>query len=270
MRSTSSHDRGNRRGLTLIELVVVLTILVALGSLLVPIIGNALTRSHVATCATNIPEISKALIFAQATSGDFGDGWTTGVFGAGADAPNPVNAVVGLANTDGDPTTVVTLAAAVLTADEAAALNDLGINNVFNHGDPTLVDGYDVTFNNGLTGVPLDDTVPIITLTIEQVDGLSLPAAGANQKYVWLGIDKSWTQIGTITPEPPVHFGDTPGAYPNEVYSRFGAIFLLEDDPAITGDGAASFQMVSYNLTGDDAFETADNHIAIHWDEVQE
>ena len=46
-------------GLTLIELVVVLTILMALGSLLVPMLGSMLGRTHMAKCATTIPEISK-------------------------------------------------------------------------------------------------------------------------------------------------------------------------------------------------------------------
>ncbi|MEM6552382.1 MAG: type II secretion system protein [Planctomycetota bacterium] len=262
-----AHSRNaRRRGLTLIELVVVLTILVALGSILVPIIGNALTRSHVATCATNIPEISKALIFAQATSGDFGDGWTTGVFASGTVVNN--SALIAFGGDGSD-----TLVAAVLTADEVSALNDLGITNVFEHGDPGSVDGWDVTFNSNLTTTTLDTTTPIITLNAAQVSSLNLPAAGAGEKYIWLGIDETWSLLGTITTEPPVHFGDTDGAYPNQVYSRFGAIFLLTEDDAGAADNedaSAAFQMVSYNLEGGDGFETADNHIGIHWDEVQE
>ncbi|MCG8508329.1 MAG: hypothetical protein MI741_03790, partial [Rhodospirillales bacterium] len=81
--------------------------------------------------------------------------------------------------------------------------------------------------------------------------------------------DKTWSLLGTLTPEPPVHFGDTEGALPNQVYSRFGAIFLIEDD-GVAGNGGASarFTRVSYNIEGEDGFETADNHIGIHWNEV--
>ena len=267
-----SNDRfQSQRGLTLIELVVVLTILVALGSLLVPVIGNALTRSHVATCASNIPETSKMLVSANATLGTFGDGWTTGVFGAGTGDGDPVNNSAATPFGGGG---TGSLAAAPLTADEVLALNDLGITNVFNHGAPTST-GYDVTFNPALTAETflfVSVCTEIFTLTAAQATGANLPAPTANQKFIWLGIDKTWSLLGTLTPEPPVHFGDTEGALPTQVYSRFGAIFLIEENDggaADNEDASASFARVSYNLEGEDGFETADNHIGIHWDEVQ-
>src|SRR5438067_1586594 len=52
--------RGSaRRGLTLIELIVVLVILVALAGILIPMLPNMLSRSHTATGATNNSEINK-------------------------------------------------------------------------------------------------------------------------------------------------------------------------------------------------------------------
>ena len=51
----------NRKGLTLIELVVVMTILIALAGLLIPTFSAMLTRGHTSTCSTNIGEVCKAL-----------------------------------------------------------------------------------------------------------------------------------------------------------------------------------------------------------------
>ena len=52
-------NRKARRGLTLLELVVVLAILVAIGGLVVPLLGNYLHRANIASCAVNIPEMDK-------------------------------------------------------------------------------------------------------------------------------------------------------------------------------------------------------------------
>lgn len=259
-----------QRGLTLIELVVVLTILVALGGLLVPVIGNALTRSHVATCASNFSEVSKMLIAANATVGDFGDNWTTGVFGAGTGAGDPVNNSAANPNGGGTFFGGGTLATGNLTADQVTAMNDLGIVNVCDHGDPAAIDAYDVTFNSGVVAncAALDTTTDVIVLTAQQAAEVYLQPATADQQYVWLGIDKPWTLLGTLTPEPPAHFGDTDGALPNQAYSRFGGVFLVDSGGPGADDGSAEFKRVSYNLDGT-LFETGDNHIGIQWDEVQ-
>ncbi|MEM6257681.1 MAG: type II secretion system protein [Planctomycetota bacterium] len=242
---------AKQRGLTLIELIVVLTILVALGSLLVPVIGSALTRSHVATCSANIPEVFENLQRQFVLTGDYGDNWTTAVVtGTAAGAGNSVNGNTTVALTDG----------------EVDSLNEVGIENVFNHV-PDTTTGYIETFNC------LDPTVENLAAgsVVILADGADLlPASPANSRYIWLGIDSPWEGIGVVTPEPPTHFGDTPGAYPDEVYSRFGAIFRVYDTG--TGDDATPAELirVTYSLEGGTAFETADNHIGIYWDEVQQ
>ncbi|MEM1449846.1 MAG: hypothetical protein AAGI22_12080 [Planctomycetota bacterium] len=267
--------RATRRaGLTLIELVVVLTILVALGSLLVPVIGNALTRSHVATCASNIPEVARVLIGFGTTNTGFGDDWYTGIYGAATSSADEVvnNSVTTFTTTGGGGNGAgAGVTPTALVADEVAALASIGIANVLDHGDVTSP-GFDVTFNiNPIQeAVAVGTLVQTLTLTgaqsLDIVDptAVALPAA---TKYIWLGIDKRTDLVGLAFPEPPVHFGDTEGFLPQQVYSRFGAIFEIVDE--IPGDGEASirFVQVSYSLDGD-AYETADNHIAIHWNEV--
>src|ERR1043165_9678867 len=48
-----------RRALTLIELIVVLVVLIGLAGIIIPMLPNMLTRTHTASAATNIQEISK-------------------------------------------------------------------------------------------------------------------------------------------------------------------------------------------------------------------
>ncbi|MEM9827981.1 MAG: type II secretion system protein [Planctomycetota bacterium] len=264
-----SRAKQGQRGLTLIELIVVLVILVGLGGLLVPVIRNALTRTHVSTCAQSFSEITNSLNRIAALTGGYGDRWSTGVFGAGANADSAVNAFLA------DGTTArpgAALAIHEITADEGEALEGLGIANVVDHADPTTVAGYNVTFNNGIDPTTTPEAITgadVIELSPAQAAGLYLPAAGPTQTYIWLGIDKSYTLLGTEFPEPPVHFGDNPdGGLPDQTYSRFGAIFLIDDgDAGIVGDGAAEFKRVTYSLDGE-GFETSDDHIGIYWDEV--
>jgi type II secretory pathway pseudopilin PulG len=244
--------------LTLIELIVVLVILVGLGALLVPVIGNAITRTHLSTCLTNFPEVSKMLIAANTRTGSYGDGWTIPIDISDAPAAGFVAGDYG-----------------AITTDEIAALSAAGLN-LFTRLDATEAD-YNVTFNNGV--LPIGAGGNEAALTDGDLVPVLSPADAANvflrtdngQRYVFFAIDKSWTGIGSLCPEPPVHFGDTPGALPDEVYSRFGAIFQVADAGGTLP--IAQFKKVSVHigvagLGG--SYETADAHSAVYWDEVDE
>jgi Tfp pilus assembly protein PilE len=56
-----NHAIRRRAGLTLMELVVVLVILVALAGIVVPMMPNLLTNAHDATVTTNISEVNRAV-----------------------------------------------------------------------------------------------------------------------------------------------------------------------------------------------------------------
>ena len=256
--SQAPSRRGNahRRGLTLIELIVVLVILTALGAILVPIIGNAITRSHLATCLTNFPEVTKMLNQASNLQGGYGNNWT-----------NPVDVM------EADSSA---FAAASLSADEVAALAAIGLEE-FTAPDPSIAD-YNVTFNNGVesdTPTALGATDNVAVLTDTMASDLFLPTDNG-EKYVFFAIDKSWSLLGTVTPEPPVHFSDSPGSLPDEVYSRFGAIFQVAENndatPAVqVALPVAQFKRVTVYIgaagTGG-SFETADAHSGVYWQEV--
>jgi prepilin-type N-terminal cleavage/methylation domain-containing protein len=237
---------NHRRGLTLIELIVVLIILVGLGGLLVPVIGNALTRTHVATCSANFPEITQALMRMDALRGNFGDGWDSCTDGTLA--------------VNGPGYTVVPLAAG-----EELALAEAGITQVFDHPDVTArtVD-FNVTFNPEYRPArPLIVGEELMTMTPEQAAALSLPPG----KHVVLGIGPNWTGLRDVAFEMPVHFGDTPGFLPHQVYSRFKAIFQVAD--AAGPLPRAQFRGVTIALNGE-SYETADFHAAVYWTEVNQ
>ncbi|MEL6105971.1 MAG: prepilin-type N-terminal cleavage/methylation domain-containing protein [Planctomycetota bacterium] len=237
--------KSTRRGLTLIELIVVLVILVGLGGLLVPTISNALSRTHVSTCATTFPEVHQMMQRVLIETFDLGDSFDsaidTGAAGAGVNGQSVLT----------------------LNADDVAALAAAGITNVVDH-DATAAD-FNITFNIGATPRALAVGGELITLTPAQAAQIYLPSA-ATDRYVWLGIGRSWTRLGDLAPEPPTHFGDTNGVLPDQAYSRFGIILQVADV-----DGpfeVAEFKRVSYSLDGTN-FETGDNHIEVYWEDVQ-
>jgi prepilin-type N-terminal cleavage/methylation domain-containing protein len=245
--NSAAHSRRARRaGLTLIELLVVLVILTGIGGLLIPTINNALSRTHVATCAANFPEVHQMFQRVQLEFGQFGTGFDSGI-----ETGSPTASVNGY---EIQP----------LTAGEAAALANVGILGVVDH-DPAAP-GYNVTFNIGSTPRTLEAGGNLITLTPAQADDIFLPTANG-EKYVWLGIGRNWSHLGNLAPEPPVHFGDTVGQLPNEVHSRFGGVFLVSNaDGPLT---RARFTRVTLGLDGV-GFETADEHLEVYWQDLNQ
>ncbi|MEM1228581.1 MAG: type II secretion system protein [Planctomycetota bacterium] len=266
-----SRAKQARRGLTLIELIVVLVILVGLGGLLVPTITNALTRTHVSTCAVTFPEVHQMMQRVQLEFAGFGTNFDSGIIAGG----DPVNNSA--ANTLGGGGGSGALLAANLTAGEASALVAVGITSVVDHV-PTNA-GYDVTFAIGGDAGPTVRSIAantnLITLTDAQAQAIFLPnatngtgtvAPTTGQKYVWFGIGRNWSLLRQLAPEPPTHFGDAPGALADQVHSRFGIIMQVTDSTG-TALERAIFRGVSYCIDGD-VFETGDNHVANYYLEV--
>ncbi|MEM9015804.1 MAG: type II secretion system protein [Verrucomicrobiota bacterium] len=251
--------RASQAGLTLIELLVVLVILTGIGGLLVPTINNALSRTHVATCATTFPEVHQMMQRVQLEFGEFGTDFDSGIYEGGAGDPVN-NSTVTAAATGGGANGGGNLSASALTANEVIGLAAVGITSVVDHASPAP----NVTFDIGGNQRTLAAGEEVITLTDDQADAIFLPTGGTPaEKYVWFGIGRDWTLLGNLAPEPPVHFGDTAGVLPDEVHSRFGIIMEVFDDE----EERAQFRRISYFIDGD-GFETGDNHIEVYWEEL--
>ncbi len=283
-----------RPGLTLIELLVVLTILIALAAILIPMMPNVLSRSHDSSSATNISEISRAvqtynqLYFGFPNNLDnlieagSGTGSGTALLGTLA-GPTPLNGQV---------------VAAPLNAQQATALNNIGITSLANltgsapAGNPnwsptfspyttippstTAIVGTTATTGTGgtATSTTTYPTVAFLTGTAT-ITGTGSSAttgvptggvlaavtklgASPTGTYVVFGFGLANSAIGQVVQECPVHFPDQSTISPANFYERYGLIFKVSDSAYPTMQNAVFVGVVCLL---DDGIESAGDHI---------
>lgn len=222
-----------RNGLTLLELVIVLTILVAVGGIMVAIFPQFLTKAHTSTCAANIPEMIKAV---QMYDGMYTEGY-----------PDRMDSlVVGtqhasfLADDHG-------LGTVTLTQEQADALNEAGIGEVMTMADdPGTGDWWHPTFHPYGNEVLSDTDYATVTagMTMATLDAnyttnpINAQTMGLDpgKVYVVLGLGAPCRMFGKTANEAPVHFADDMNDNPNKRYMRFAAIFQIGDDVGENGD----------------------------------
>lgn len=273
------HKDMSRKGLTLLELVVVLTILVALGGILVPVLGNFLARSHVATCSTNIPELTKAVLLHNTEKARLPDRWQTGVAGTAIPAGglfqgSPAIAAGGIVNVVlntalPDFTAANALQIYALVTTDVDGLEAAGIENVIDHGTTATNPTFDVGGVNEAVAVGTQ----VIRLTNQQARDVNLPfdIAGvltdpAPQRYIWLAFGPENTLFGNGALEAPTIFSDDADRLPLNMYLRFGSVIQLAND----NGGAletAKFKRVTYSSNGM-GFETIDSHVKVFYEDT--
>ena len=234
--------RTRRPGLTLIELIVVLMILIALAGILIPMLPGMLGRAHNSTCATNIGETTRAIITYQQLYSQYPNNWDA--LGDGTKIIDYFANGAALPASQGGPGTNPgngELTALTLTAAEASALTGTGITTV-QAMVPTFASapaGFDPTFNNYSSTTPATGAVAIKTGTV--LAGLD-PANNANAlarcitfnlsttgRFVVLGVGPRNSMIGKTVQSAPVHFPDQTVINPEYAYMRFCAIFRVSD-----------------------------------------
>jgi prepilin-type N-terminal cleavage/methylation domain-containing protein len=257
-----------RRGLTLIELVVVLLILVALAGVLVPMLPSMLTRTHVAAHTTNVTELTKVIVEYQALNNAFPNNWDSMVDPAGNQitylAGGVLNPTPGSGGPGGQAGGTFTVQAP--TQPEVNALLAAGINSVYPQSTYTKAPGpadwasnpFDPTFANyatppttaGATTISTTSKLTYLTPTNAYWNSTGTPAGMLQQmypawsttaNYVVLGIGERCTLIGKMALTPPVHFSDTQDASPAFSYGRFVAIFKVSDPATPGGVNMAQF-----------------------------
>ena len=260
---------GNRPGLTLLELVVVLTILVAVAGLLVPLLPNFVHRANVASCTTNISELDKIIQTYQGTYGQNPDRMDNLVIGGSLAS----YALTGSTGQYGQASFV----AGTLTAAELTSLNSSGINNVANlvenaGGDwrPTAWP-YNADASTTATITPLGTNVAVLTQTGANLMGVPF---SSNYKYVIFGMNKPCTLFRNMAEEPPYHFADTPAEDPATYYMCFAAVFLVTHEVQDTQGNLTSQTLSAAKYVGTVAFHdfglaTADSHTKEWWDQLK-
>jgi len=241
----------SRRGLTLMELVVVMAVLIALAAIIVPLLPGLLGRAERSSRATNAQEALKAIQLFESMYSHYPTDWDALVSDGTGSVPNwldgtdKVHGNIGLAA--GGPLTVTQL-----TAGQVSALTGAGINRVqlFSTTAPTTNNGQDVTFNpyldttdRALSGLPISGTPSLVTLTPKGQFQLNLSdnATTSSGTYVVFGLGKRTSIIGLGLNEAPVNFFDNAALSPDSRYSRYGVVFQVSGvSPTNSSAGATS------------------------------
>lgn len=256
----------SRRGLTLIELIVVLIILIAVAGLLVPMLPSMLTRAHTSTCSTNMGETTKAIAEYQALYSQqpnnfdaMGDGvgalinYFAGSGGPGGANPTwPVGQGAGMDNGEITGYALPNGNTGLGGANEVTNLTGVGITLLQPMvtvagtpvNNPVVGPVFDPTFNyyaawpaagqtTSSVAVPIASGTYIAILdpttntqAFNRCVNLNLSVTG---RYALFGIGQRCSMVGVTIETAPVHFGDQPALNPEYGYQHLLAIYQISD-----------------------------------------
>ncbi|MDG2221944.1 MAG: hypothetical protein P8L85_11210 [Rubripirellula sp.] len=249
-------DPQQRAGLTLIELVVVLTVLVALGGLIVPMLPNFLAKTHFAKCSTTIPELNKLWITSYTGDVQYPNGYDSLIEGSALSTELPG------ADAGGE------LSVGTLAATEVNALAAIGVTAVFDHV---------ASANATLDSVPIDGSTGRTLAEGEEVAilnpigpsvlslGIDVAKYDVGTQFVVLGIGNNCNAVGPkgLMVEAPTHFGGEQAMNPVDFYQRYCVIFAVN-----ATDGTAEF--VCACSIHPDGFDGAEAHIRAYYEDQQD
>lgn len=247
----ASHAR--RRGLTLIELVVVLAILVALVGLVVSLFPGLVARASRSTTASSLRDIARTVQIHYTTSLNYGSGYDSLVntTGTALYASIPANSLT-------------QLALAPLSTTDSQALSNIGITNVYhvNAGanDATFLvtqTGASIVVQNGAPVATIANGPTTQTLR-DALTGNYLPAG--TPTYVVLGLNRGSTLVGpkSVFQEAPVRTGSSAGENPTTSYQRYGLVFLVDDSGPNSTRSARFLGAVAFTAGG---IQTAEGNL---------
>ncbi len=213
---------ANRHAFTLVELIVVLTILVGLAGVLIPAVTDMISRTNRSTSAINISEVAGAIQRYDAQYMSYPNNFDSLMYDessgglAGGDDLNTLDASFVAASAD-----------ITLTAGTIATLSTAGITSVGLHAED------DTTFDLPTpTVLAASDVLKGPTTATQQALGLETAATSLLGKYVFLGVGALCDMNGKTTIDAPVHFPRNAATNPEATYSRFIAIFQITDGVA--------------------------------------
>ena len=212
-------------GLTLLELVVVMGILVALAGIIIPLMPGLVEKAASTAGATNLDEIDKAVqLFASQNNNMYPNDYDSLVDSSGnlqSYVPNGFGAWFS------------TGSSSTLSAD-LSALNIAGISNVvpmIAQPTGTIGDWSPTYFPYGTDSTVTPTPVALSgtgTGALAYVNGsiaANLFAVPTDGRYVIFGLGKYSTISGVTMAQPPVYFSATNGYDPDHKYARFGLVF---------------------------------------------
>jgi len=234
-----------RRGLTLVELLVVLTIITAVASLIVPLLPDTSRMSSGSTGSGNMREVIKAVETHRSATGNYPNSWDSLIDANGDILPT---------NAPGD-LQVLDISTPASGSDEeiiANALANAGISQAFQHTDFS-----DSAVNQTFAGVDgaVDELAAgnVAVLTTAGELGLGLNASGGEiVRYVAFGLGNNSTMIGRTMADAPVKFLSR-GDNPRSQYARWMVIFTVFDDAtlrlaSVAGLDDGRLQTINFHL----------------------
>lgn len=242
---------SKNRGFSVLELVVVMTVLAVLAGLAVTIMPNMLERAHLAKCADTIAELNKTWMRSYAMNVRYPDIYDSLLDDS---LTEPSYLPAGL-QAEADPDD--------LTPDEVRALAAIGVRSVVD-GVAGATNTYDYApFGTVARPLASTPTVMVLDLAAHEANGnllnlkrhLVRQADGtfsdnrANVRYVIFGIGPNCTGIGSgkMIQEAPVHFGASDEISPTTTYQRYLVVFSIVNNG---GDTTAYYEAAAGNDAG--------------------
>jgi hypothetical protein len=243
-----------RRHLTLIELIVVLTILVALGGIGLSLAPELLGRTHVAVAVTNLPEINKVLFtYTTLTNGQIPnlpdsliDGTTGTLYSA---LPN---------TSEFTASSITSIAAGFAGFDGAELLStfqDKGLLSVVDMDNTAPNKTFDVGSPELLT------SASVLALVSGTTVGKIFNIDPTGKVFLAFGLGKNCSLIGDSSDgglsEAPIHFTDEPNAAPQVAYARYVMIYSLSEN----ADGEPEIKLLGASTIHDDGLLGVEGHL---------
>ncbi len=270
---------AKRRGLTLVELVVVMAILIALAGIIIPILPGVIGRGETSARATNDSEIYKWVQMYEAMTSQYPYDWDSLI-----DSSTGTNATYVGGFTTATGNSGPALATTTLTTGQASALTGGGIGSIQQMSNSTATtlstaqggsgfNSYSDTFNPYPTNDRAADrltvkagiTVAYLTAVGQQMLGLAdnstisttdgtatVPGTGW---YIVFGLGKRCSLVGTGTANVGANFFDKFSLDPSPTgsYARYGVVFQTSgvsglSNSAIAGNTTNSGTGVTTNF----------------------
>ncbi len=222
IQNSGKPSKSLRQGLTLLELLIVLTILIALGGIVVASLPGLLERTQAATAAANVSEIDAAIRRGLLTNrGTLGNRFDSLI--SSSSAGQVAGYVGGSQN----------FQAGSLSAKELEALAELGVTQLVPANDVSE----NVTFNSHIQQeVELGTEAKVCELSQEYA-GIAMfrlwnIEPKASLRYIVFGLGQRCTLVGggarAVFKEAPIHFSEDAASNPKKMYSRY--LLIVEID----------------------------------------
>ena len=246
-----------RPGLTLMELVVVMSVLAALAAIVIPMFPNLLRRAHKVSDATQTSEISKAVQTYQASFIGYPanldmltDGTSFPAYLPGGTTPFGgfvTASVLTGAQQDALNAVGITTVQKLATAADAAATTTLMAGGTFHptknpYGGTFVTDAVTVP---GGTGADSTNTFAVINMTAAVAANPAFlqaaRAADPNATYVVFGVGARNSMVGQTIQDAPTSVPQKATFTPDNTYCRVGLIFKVSGTEVANADNRAKF-----------------------------